>query len=212
MGLSRPPAAGTPASYRRERPSSQLSATSRPLHNCFQVNAVRFAPRRSKCSQPLCGAFEESVGSNEISAGPVRHRNTDLGQPLPQVTFLDRSRFPPRLQHLVCRKRTACSDELSSCLKGLSRRQGLFRHRLDSLGPIRQRSAQSVARPCLARAAFGVPVTITSRHMTSLPTAVSIKNGRRMEPMTSIRGGTHLRAGLGDFGRAGGGVGPPLPC
>lgn len=29
--------------------------------------------------------------------------------------------------------------------------------------------------------------------------------------MTSIRGGTHLRAGLGDFGRAGGGQVQPSP-
>jgi hypothetical protein len=84
-----------------KRLRSERSAISRVLYDSIQIKAVGLASGSSKCRQPLRGAFEKSIGSNPISAGRMRQGNTDLGQPLPQVTLLDRSRLPPRLQHLV---------------------------------------------------------------------------------------------------------------
>jgi len=74
---------------------------SRLLHDCIQIKAVGPPSSFGKGGQPLRGAVEKSISSNLISAGSVRHRNTDLRQPLPQIAFLDRPRLPTRLEHLV---------------------------------------------------------------------------------------------------------------
>jgi hypothetical protein len=64
---------------------------------------------------------------------------------------------------------TAGLNEFSSCLKGLFRGQGVLRHRLDTFRPIGQWPTQLVAGPGLASAPFGIPVTIRSGHVASLP-------------------------------------------
>jgi hypothetical protein len=69
----------------------------------------------------------------------------------------------------MSRERTTSRHEPAGCRKDLHRRQRLLRHRCDSRSAIWQRLAQSIARPTLASAAFGIPVTITSRHTISLP-------------------------------------------
>jgi len=93
--------------------------TSRLLHDRTHVKAVGRPARSGKCGQPLRGPVEESFGPNLISAGRMRHGNTDLRQPLPQVPFLDWSGLPPCLKHLMSRERTACCHEFASSLEGL---------------------------------------------------------------------------------------------
>ena len=96
-----PPFGRTRVKPPRSALRSEPSVTSRLLHDDIQVKAVGPASCRCKCGQPLRGAFEESIGSNPISSGRMRQGNTDLRQPLPQVTFLDRSCLPPRLHNLM---------------------------------------------------------------------------------------------------------------
>src|SRR6478752_1868940 len=152
----------------RASPSEASDVTARLLYGCIHVNPVGPASGRSKRGQSLRGTVEEPISSNRISASCVRHGHTDLRKPLPQISFLNRPRLPTRLQHLVGGERTACLHERSSCFKGLLGRQGLLRHRLHPGSAVRQGPAQSVARPGLTSAAYGVPVTITPSHTTSL--------------------------------------------
>ena len=145
----------------------------------IQVKAVGPTTGLGKCGQALRGAIEEAISSDLVSPGRMCHGDADLCKALPQVPFLDGSGLPTRLQYLVGGERTSCADEVSSCRKSVFGRQGLLRHRLDAHGPVGQRSAQGVARSCLPSAAFGVPVTITSRHGTSLPSGGMKQRGNR---------------------------------
>ena len=142
--------------------------TARLLYGCIHVKPVGPASGRSKRGQSLRGTVEEPSSSNRISASRVRHGHTHLRKPLPEISFLNRPRLPTRLQHLVGGERTARLHEGSSCVKCLLGRQRLLRHRLHPRSAVRQGPAQSVARPGLTSAAYGVPVTITPRHTTSL--------------------------------------------
>ena len=159
-----------PAPLRRvpASPSELSDVTARLLYGCIQVKPVGLASGRRKRGQSLRGTVEEPGSSNRISASRVGHGHTDLRKPLPQISFLNRPRFPPRLQHLVGGERTACLHERSSRFQCLLGRQGLLRHRLHPRSAVRQGPAQSVARPGLTSAAYGVPVTITPSHMASL--------------------------------------------
>jgi hypothetical protein len=153
----------------RASPSEVSDVTARLLYGCIHVKPVSPASGRSKRGQSLRGTVEEPISSNRISASRVRHGHTDLRKPLPQISFLNRPRLPARLQHLVGGERTACLHERSSCFKCFLGRQGLLRHRLHPRSAVRQGPAQSIARPGLTSAAYGVPVTITPSHTTSLP-------------------------------------------
>ena len=152
----------------RASPSELSDVTARLLYGCIHVKPVGPASGRSKRGESLRGTVEEPISSNRVSASCVRHGHTDLRKPLPQISFLNRPRLPTRLQHLVGGERTACLHERSSCFKCLLGRQGLLRHRLHPRSAVRQGPAQSVARPRLTSAAYGVPVTITPSHTTSL--------------------------------------------
>ena len=153
---------------RRAGRSEPPDVTARLLHGCIHVKPVGPASGRSKRGQSLRGTVEEPISSNRISASCVRHGHTDLRKPLPQISFLNRPRLPTRLQHLVGGERTSCLHERSCCLKCRLGRQGLLRHRLHPRSAVPQGPAQSVARPGLTSAAYGVPVPITPRHATSL--------------------------------------------
>ncbi len=149
-------------------PSERPGVTSRSLHDGIQVKAVGRASRGGKRCQPHCGPLEESIGPDLIPASRVRDSNAELRKALPQVSFLDRPGLPTCLEDLVGGEGTPGVHKFASCPEGLFGRQRLLRHRLDAFGAIRQRPAQRVARPRLASTTVDVPVTIRSRHETSL--------------------------------------------
>ena len=185
--------------------------TARLPYGCIQVKPVGPASGRSKRGQSLRGTVEEPSSSSRISASRVRHGHTDLRKPLPQISFLNRSRLPARLQHLVGGERTACLHERSSCFKCLLGRQGLFRHRLHPRSAVRQGPAQSVARPGLTSAAYGVPVTITPSHTTSLSSggtgcAEERQSAARAAASNRRQSGRVIPAPLGRVARVGSSV------
>ncbi len=176
--------------------ASELSDVGACLfHGHVQVKPVGPAPARGKRGQSVRGAVEEPLSANLIAASRMRHGNTHLCKPLPQISLLGWPRLPTRLQNLMSRERTASRHERSGCRKRLNRRQRLLRHRRDPRSAIWQRPAQSIARPSLASAALGVPVTITSSHTISLPAGgtrsavrdVDDQRGNRESPVRICR-------------------------
>ena len=195
----------------RASPSELSDVTARLLYGCVQVKPVGPASSRSKRGQSLRGTVEEPISSNPICASRVRHGHTDLRKPLPQISFLNRPRLPTGLQHLVGGERTACLHERSSCFKCLLGRQGLFRHRLHPRSAVRQGPAQSVARPGLTSAAYGVPVTITPSHTTSLSSggtgcAEERQSAARAAASNRRQSGRVIPAPLGRVARVGSSV------
>lgn len=156
-----PPRAGSPSD------ASDVAACL--SHDRIQVEAIGPSSGAAERRQSIRGASEEPVGSHVVPAGGMGHGNTDLREPLPEISLLDRAGLPSSLEHLVCREGPPTLHQFSSRLDGVFRGQRLLRDGCDPLGTVRQWSAQGVPRPRLACATLRVPVTIRSRHATQSP-------------------------------------------
>ena len=116
----------------------------------------------------------------------MREPDADLGEALPEVTLLVRTRLPAGLQDLVGGERSTLADQLTGPVEGLGRGQRLLGDRLDAGRAVGKRAAEGVPRTLLAGAAGGIPVPVGHRSVSS---ASSTRSGR-VSGLTNARRST----------------------
>lgn len=134
----------------------------------LQIHLVPHSARVLVLDEPRGGPIVEASGTDSISAAMMRQRHAELGKPLPQRAFLDRTGLPSRLEHLVRGERPAVLEQPPRECDRLVRWQRLLGHRLDARRTVRQRATEFVTRPSLSGATAGIPISVFSHGHISI--------------------------------------------